>query len=295
MVNGFRIWHDCSCVKRRGTPKSGELAQPESEQPMKRLVWIDASGVRAFGCAGCRWTYPVKEFTPEFSETELSEDYREHDCNDPRFEFENDRSPTQPGTADLTPPSVSISQVLQDLCGLKCAVLAGIEALSSPAQSNEDMAAIKRELDSVRSLLCLHMHAAPAPSNDGPQVPSTTDQKRRWRRYNFQVPVTLTMSNGNKKIPARGSNLNEGGMTVHAEAELMLGEELKVEFSPPFSTTAVNLSAIVKSRIGNGYGMEFVGTNGTELQEIVLLRKIVKMLEARVSYYEERATDKELD
>ena len=100
------------------------------------------------------------------------------------------------------------------------------------------------------------------------------------------------MNNGNKRIPARGTNLNEGGLTVHADAELTLGDELKVEFTPPFSTTAVNLSAIVRDRIGNGYGMEFVGTDDAELQEIVLLRKIVKMLEARVGYYEDRATDK---
>jgi hypothetical protein len=38
--------------------------------------------------------------------------------------------------------------------------------------------------------------------------------------------------------------------------------------------------------------MEFIGTNDADSQEIVLLRTIVKMLEARVSYYEQRAADK---
>lgn len=262
---------------------------------MKRLVWIDASGVRAFGCAGCRWTYPVKEFTPEFSEMEVREDFREHDCKDPRFEYEDDRSPTLSGTADLTPSSVNTGQVLRDLCGLKGTVLAGIEALSSPAPSKEDMAAIKAELDSVRSLLWLRLQASPMPSKDGSQIPSTTDQKRRWPRYDFQVPVTLTTNCGNKKIPACGTDLNEGGMTVCSETELTLGHELKVEFRPPFSNAMVNLAVVVRNRNGKGYGMEFVGTSGAEHQEIILLRTIVKMLEARVSYYEERATDKVLD
>ena len=259
---------------------------------MKRLVWIDASGVRAFGCAGCKWTYPVEEFTPEFSETELREDYLGHDCDNPQFKFD-DESATLAGTVDWTSRPVNCDQVLQDLGGLKSKVLASIEALSSP--SNEDMAAIKVELDSVRSLLWLYMHGSPRPAKDGPQIPSTYDQKRRWRRYDFQVPVILTTNHGNKKIQARGTDLNEGGVTVCAEAELALGDELKVEFTPPFSTTMVNLSAIVKDRTGNHYGMEFIGTNGGELQEIALLRKIVKMLEARVSYYEERATTKVLD
>jgi hypothetical protein len=174
-------------------------------------------------------------------------------------------------------------------------VLAEIEALSASAPSKGDLAAIKAELDSVRSLLWLHKQASPAPSKDGPQIASTTDQKRRWRRYDFQVPVTLTTRNGNEKIPARGSNLNEGGLTAYAEAELTLGDELKAEFRPPFSNTALNLPVVVKNRIGNRYGMEFMGTNSGELQEIVLLRRIVKMLETRVSYYEERATKKVVD
>ena len=258
---------------------------------MKRLVWINANGVSAFGCAGCRWTYPVEEFTPEFSETELREDYRGHDCDNPQFKYD-DESSTLAGTVDSTFRLVNCDQVLQDLCGLKGKVLASIEALSSPL--NEDMAAIQVELDNVRSLLWLHMHALPMPAKDGPQIPSMYDEKRRWRRYDFQVPVTLTTNHGNKKIQARGTDLNEGGMTVYAKAELTLGDKLRVEFRPPFSNTVVNLAVVVKNRNGNRYGMEFIGANGAEHQEIVLLRTIVKMLEARVSYYEERATDKVL-
>lgn len=264
--------------------------KPESEQPMKRLVWIDAEGVRAFGCAGCRWTYPVKEFTPEFPETEVREDFRVHDCRNPSFQFEYDRTPTQPGTADLTPMSVNSGQILQDLCGLKGTVLAGIEAQSASAPSNEDMAAIKRELDSVRFLLWLHMHASPVPSLESPQLPPTTGQQRRWRRYDFHVSVTLTTKTGKQKISGSGTGLNEGGITVYAEGEFAVGDELKVEFTPPFFNAVVNLSAIVRSRNGNRFGMEFVGADDAERREMVLLRTIVKMLEARVNYYEERAT-----
>jgi hypothetical protein len=264
--------------------------KPESGQPMKRLVWIDASGVRAFGCAGCRWTYPVREFTPEFSETKVREDFRDHDCRNPRFEHESDRTPTQPGTAELPPASVNSGQILRDLCGLKGTVLAGIEAPSSPAPSNEDMSAIKRELDSVRSLLWLHMHASPVASLESPPLPQTIGQKRRFRRYDFHMSVSLTTKTGNQKIPASGTGLNEGGITVYAEGNFALGDELKVEFTPPFFNAVVNLAAIVRNRNGNRYGMEFVGTDDAERQEMVLLRTIVKMLEARVNYYEERAT-----
>lgn len=256
---------------------------------MKRLVWIDANGQRTFGCAGCRWTYPVEEFTPEFSETELREDYLGHDCNHPQFKYD-DESSTLAGTVDSFSQPVSCAQLLQDLCGLKGNVLASIEALSSP--SNEDMATVKAELDSVRSLLWLHMHPSPAPAKEAPQMTSTDVRKRRWRRYDFQVPVTLTTNQGDKKIQARGTELNEGGMTVYVKSELAVGEELTAEFRPPFSNMVVSLKVAVKNRNGNRYGMEFVGAGGAGQQEIVLLRTIVRMLEARVGYYEERATHK---
>lgn len=103
------------------------------------------------------------------------------------------------------------------------------------------------------------------------------------------MSVSLTTKTGNQKISGSGTGLNEGGITVYAEGDFAVGDELKVEFTPPFFNAVVYLPAIVRNRHGNRYGMEFVGTDDAERQEIVLLRTIVKMLEARVNYYEERA------
>jgi hypothetical protein len=119
--------------------------------------------------------------------------------------------------------------------------------------------------------------------------PSTTPApQRRWRRYDFHVPVTVSI--GGRKIQVLGTALNEGGMTVCSDAALMIGDPVRVEFRPPFSNTVVNLDAVIRNRTGNRYGIEFVGANDAERQEIVLLRSMVKMLEARVTYYEERAS-----
>ncbi len=123
----------------------------------KRLVWIDSGGVRYFGCAGCKWTFPVQEFSPEFSEAELTEDFHHHSCDDPRFRTANaaDLLPS-PDSAQL---SVDSSRILEDLCGLKGAVLASIESLS-PIPSGGELAQIKAEIDRVRSLLWLHMKSS---------------------------------------------------------------------------------------------------------------------------------------
>jgi hypothetical protein len=116
--------------------------------------------------------------------------------------------------------------------------------------------------------------------------------KRRWRRYDFHVPVAISL--GARRIQVLGTALNEGGMTVCSETTLRIGEEMKVEFRPPFSNTVVNLGAVVRNRSGNRYGLEFTGATDAERLEIVLLRSMVKMLEARVTYYEERASSKVL-
>jgi hypothetical protein len=63
-------------------------------------------------------------------------------------------------TADLASSSLSTDQLLRDLCGIKGTVLASFEAVSSPQPSNGALTAIKAELDSVRSLLWLRLHAS---------------------------------------------------------------------------------------------------------------------------------------
>jgi hypothetical protein len=104
------------------------------------------------------------------------------------------------------------------------------------------------------------------------------------------MSVTLTTKTGDQKISGSGTGLNEGGITVYPEGEFAVGDELKVEFTPPFFNAVVNLTAVVRNRHGNRYGMEFLSTDDAERREMVLLRTIVKMLEARINYYEERAT-----
>ncbi len=128
---------------------------------------------------------------------------------------------------------------------------------------------------------------------DGSPTSSATPAKRRWRRYEFHLPVTVTVAG--KKIQALGTALNEGGMSLSGDVGLQVGDEVRVEFRPPFSNTVVNLAVVVRNRAGNRFGVEFVGASDAERQEIVLLRSMVRMLEARVTYYEERASTKVVD
>jgi PilZ domain len=259
---------------------------------MKRLIWIHTNGVRAFGCTGCKWTHPVKEFKPGFSASEVREDFAHHNCRTFGFRFESDRSSPLCPSSDSTAACSNGDQILRDLCGLQGTVLAAIEGISSPASLTGNLEATKAELDSARSLLWLHMRASPDTEPDLGQTVSNERQKRRWPRYHFHVPVTLTTSAGHTIIQALGTDLNEGGVTIFSEVELKVADDLNLELRPPFSNTVLKLRVVVRNRNGNRYGMEFIGANDADSQEIVLLRTIVRMLEARVSYYEQRAADK---
>lgn len=124
---------------------------------MKRLVLIDSGEVRTFRCAGCKWTFPVQEFSAGLSEAEIGDDFRDHYCDDPRFRYETTPEQQTLPPADSSCPSVDGTRILQDLCGLKGAVLASIESLSSNQSGAEELAQLKAELDRLRSLLWLHL------------------------------------------------------------------------------------------------------------------------------------------
>src|ERR1041385_661003 len=60
---------------------------------------------------------------------------------------------------------------------------------------------------------------------------------RRWQRYRLNLPIRLIFSkDGTTKITAgRGNDMSEGGVLVFAGLELKTGDEVSIEFTPPFS------------------------------------------------------------
>lgn len=102
--------------------------------------------------------------------------------------------------------------------------------------------------------------------------------QRRWRRYRFDLPVTLTVCRDHAVLNARGRSLNEGGMAVAAEVKLATGDPVTVEFTPPYAHLPIKLSAVVRNYDGEFYGLEFVAHNAEQQEEISLLRLFVQGL-----------------
>jgi hypothetical protein len=94
-----------------------------------------------------------------------------------------------------------------------------------------------------------------------------TSAERRWQRHKLDLPVRLILrrdGNTTSIVSARGSEISEGGMLVFAGTELKTGDEIAVEFTPPFSSEPVRVRGTIRNRAGYKYGMEFIATTSEE-------------------------------
>ena len=71
--------------------------------------------------------------------------------------------------------------------------------------------------------------------------PPDVTSMRRWERYRVNVPIRVIVSHAMKAsiFDGRGTSLSEGGMALFAGAELRPGDQVAVEFTPPFSSPPI--------------------------------------------------------
>jgi len=103
---------------------------------------------------------------------------------------------------------------------------------------------------------------------------------RRWPRYKVNVPIRVIIQNAMKAtiIDGRGTSLSEGGMAMFAGAELKPGDQVAVEFTPPYSAPPIRVEAKVCNREGYNYGVEFLTDNSTQKQDAAQLRRHLSSL-----------------
>lgn len=97
---------------------------------------------------------------------------------------------------------------------------------------------------------------------------------RRWQRYKVNVPIRVIVSRAMKAsiFDGRGTSLSEGGMALFAGAELRPGDQVAVEFTPPFSIPPIRVDARICNRTGYHYGVEFLAVDNHQRDSVALLR-----------------------
>jgi len=105
--------------------------------------------------------------------------------------------------------------------------------------------------------------------------------KRRWPRHKIDVPVRAVIRKPDKTLirDGRGMEMSEGGMCLFIGVELGLGEEIEVEFTPPYSGSPIRVRSQVRNRTGYRYGVEFVPEGEKERSEVNRLRQMLKTFE----------------
>jgi hypothetical protein len=108
---------------------------------------------------------------------------------------------------------------------------------------------------------------------------------RRWPRLKIRVPVTAILRKCNKTVyvDGRGTDLNEGGIAVFAGAELAVGEEVEISFTPPYRGEPLTARTIIRNRRGYIYGMEFLVNGKDDAQRVERIRQVLRALGAEVS------------
>jgi hypothetical protein len=98
---------------------------------------------------------------------------------------------------------------------------------------------------------------------------------RRWQRYEVDVPIRVIVCTSvkTKIFDARGISLSEGGMALFAGAELRLGDQVGVEFTPAYSAPPVRVDATIRNRVGYHYGVEFLLASENQKKRVEELRR----------------------
>jgi hypothetical protein len=84
--------------------------------------------------------------------------------------------------------------------------------------------------------------------------------KRRSVRFRIDVPLQIIIRKTDKTVirEGRGREMSEHGVCVMVGEELKLGEEIEIEFTPPYSGEPIRVVSAVRNRDGYRYGCEFV-------------------------------------
>lgn len=112
----------------------------------------------------------------------------------------------------------------------------------------------------------------------GQQATHDYAMQRRWQRLKIDVPVRVIANRPDKTqiVTGRGTEVSEGGLAVCAGIELRIGDEMWVEFTPPFSGEPIRVRAKVRNRSGYRYGAEFVSTCPDESERNARLRELLR-------------------
>ena len=114
--------------------------------------------------------------------------------------------------------------------------------------------------------------------HNGAQLAPTGSMQRRWQRYKLDLPLRIIVHREKTTIVnGRGSDISEGGLLIFAGVELKDGDEIFVEFTPPYSGEPIRVRSMLRNRSGYKYGVEFLWLNAEEHEQTAKFRSLLRL------------------
>jgi c-di-GMP-binding flagellar brake protein YcgR len=98
--------------------------------------------------------------------------------------------------------------------------------------------------------------------HDSKQAPAQVSERRRSPRYWLSVLLTIRAADGSA-MQGLSVEISEGGMSAMASAPLNVGDAVELE-----PVEGGRVSAVVRHKLGQMYGFEFVELSGEQAQRI---------------------------
>src|SRR3954469_22538848 len=110
------------------------------------------------------------------------------------------------------------------------------------------------------------------------ESPKQTPETRKFKRLAIDLPISVVVAKPDttKIITARGNDVSENGLAVFAGVELQAGDNVFIEFTPPYSSKPVRVPATVRNRRGYKYGIEFEAESEQERKLVEQFRMLLQ-------------------
>jgi hypothetical protein len=107
--------------------------------------------------------------------------------------------------------------------------------------------------------------------SESSEVAAAPPCERRWERIKIdcRLRVAFTVGSEVETIDGQGNDVSGGGMSVYIPAELAVGDNVTVELVRRYGKPRVTAAATVNNRNGFRYGLEFVGLEDDQREQVV--------------------------
>lgn len=93
--------------------------------------------------------------------------------------------------------------------------------------------------------------------------------RRRFVRSELDIRVRFQPERVQQHCHCRSVDISEGGIGLVAPYEFEVGQKGQLEFSLPDAAAPIQVQAVVRSRAGFRYGLEFLNLGDSQRREIV--------------------------